>query len=98
MSAHRARPLERNDVKRADLILVAEECHLEYIREHFLKAEKKTFLLKQYAGDAPDPTGSWNVADPTGLTPEACRECRNQLKETIQNLIAKLWPKEGSSS
>ena len=96
VSAHQARPLERNDIARADLILVAEDSHLRFIGENFLKAAKKTFLLKQYAGDAPDPTGYWNVADPMGLTPEACRQCRDDLQKTIENLIAKLWPTEGS--
>ena len=98
MTAHRARPIESNDVTRADLILVAEESHKKFIDERFLKSEEKTFLLKQYAGDPPDPTGSWNVADPMGLTAEACRACRNELKKTIENLIAKVWPSKGSAS
>ncbi len=98
VSAHRARPIERNDIQEADLILVAEEGHKNFILEQFIKSEPKTFLLKEFAGDPPDAIGSWNIPDPIGMSQDACRICRDDLKQTIDRLISKLWPKEGTPS
>ena len=90
-SAHQARPLERNDVRRADVILAMEENHLRNVLRNFPEAEGKIFLLKEYAGIK---DGWPEVADPVGLPVEEYRRTRKELEQVTGKLIEKLTQKE----
>lgn len=67
---HTSEPLSVGLVKRADLILVMEQEHKDFMLEKFPEAKDKVFRLMEY-GWQPDPddreaTENLNVPDPTG--------------------------------
>lgn len=57
--SHVARRLDQSMLDRADLVLVMERQHLEFIRARFPSATGKTFLLGRWQGEfeMPDPLG-----------------------------------------
>jgi protein-tyrosine phosphatase len=57
--AHEARRLEKSMLDAADLVLVMERAHLDFIRARFPSATGKTFLLGRWQGgfEIPDPLG-----------------------------------------
>jgi len=50
-SLHTSKPLTKELVDWADVILVMEKSHLEYINDFFPEARSKTFLLTEFAGE-----------------------------------------------
>lgn len=65
LTGHRSRPLTREQIESADLVLVMEDHHREAILDSWPQAADKTFMLSEYArngsGDpargVPDPIG-----------------------------------------
>ena len=58
-SGHVARRLDKQMVDRADLVLLMERAHLEFVRSKIPSAAGKTFLLRKWhdGQDVPDPFG-----------------------------------------
>ena len=63
---HTAEPLSDGLVKRADLILVMEQEHKNFILEKYPEAKDKVFRLMEYGWQGDDATGTLDVPDPTG--------------------------------
>jgi protein-tyrosine-phosphatase len=66
LRGHFAEPLSDKLMKRADLILVMEQEHKEFILEKYPDAKNKTFRLMEYGWQDGDAAGALNVPDPTG--------------------------------
>lgn len=67
---HTAEPLSANLVKRADLILVMEQEHKDFILEKYPDASAKVFRLMEYGWQGEDPVETLDVPDPTGKNVE----------------------------
>ena len=67
---HTSEPLSDRLVKRADLILVMEQEHKDFILEKYPQAAAKVFRLMEYGWQGEDDGGSLNVPDPTGRNVE----------------------------
>jgi protein-tyrosine-phosphatase len=67
---HASEPLTGKLVKRADLILVMEQEHKEFILEKYPGAKENVFRLMEYGWQGEDEAGSLDVPDPTGKNAE----------------------------
>ncbi len=63
---HTSAPLSAGLVKRADLILVMERVHKDFILEKFPEAKGKVFRLMEYGWQGEDAVETLDVPDPTG--------------------------------
>ncbi len=63
---HTSEPLSEKLVKRADLILVMEQEHKEFVLEKYPTAKDKVFRLMEYGWQGEDKIESLDVPDPTG--------------------------------
>jgi protein-tyrosine-phosphatase len=82
-----SRPITKEDVDRADLILVMEEPHLRIIEDQWPDAKGKVELLGRYI--APDGSED-NIIDPFGKSPYYYRLARSQITLAIRSLVKKL--------
>jgi protein-tyrosine-phosphatase len=84
LRTHRARPLDRELVAWADVILVMETFHREWVLRKFPEAASRTELLSVYAGM------DGEVDDPYGGDEDAYLACANRLEELIDRLVPRL--------
>ena len=63
---HTAEPLSTGLMKRADLILVMEQGHKDFILEKWPEAKEKVFRLMEYGWQGEDVVETLDVPDPTG--------------------------------
>lgn len=63
---HESAPVSTRVVKRADLILVMEQEHKDFILEHYPQAKDKVYRLMEYGWQSDDLMESLDVPDPTG--------------------------------
>jgi protein-tyrosine-phosphatase len=82
-----SRPITKEDVDRADLILVMERPHLSIIEDQWPDAKGKVELLGRYIS----PDGSEdNIIDPFAKSPYYYRLARSQITLAIRSLVKKL--------
>lgn len=86
MRAHKSRQVNEKIVNDADVIIVMEESHKEYIRLCFPQAREKIFLLKNYA----EQKGLPEIADPIGRSYESYAETVKEIKACVIKLADKL--------
>lgn len=103
LSQHSSRQLNKQILKRADLILAMSDEHLEYIRRMDKNARDKTYLLKAfprtYSTQAGEPLLASNkdtgpgvlyIKDPIGGNREDYQRCFFQLEEEIRRIFPEL--------
>ena len=86
ISRHRSRPLDRELVKAATLILVMTDQHQRDVLAMFPEAEGRVFLLKSFGA----LRQSENIADPIGLPVDVYRRVRDEIDAAISDLILHL--------
>ena len=84
---HGARPITREDVNWADLILVMERIHFDIIGKTWPEAKEKMELLGKYVSE--DPIED-DIMDPFGRSPYHYRVAQSQITLAIRSLIKKL--------
>ncbi len=81
---HYSRMISKDDVDRADLILVMEEYHYNYIVGSWPDAEHKIEMLAKYiAPDQPDD----EIIDPYGRSPYHYRLVQSQIGLAVSKLL-----------
>ncbi len=85
LSAHRARPLTRELVEQADLILIMSRHHRARVEE--LGGAEKTSVIGTYAGRSSENA---EVSDPFGADLEAYRVTYQELEEIIEAISERL--------
>lgn len=85
LTAHRARPLTRELIDAADLILTMTARHRDAVLRYAPAAATKAHLLREYAGQ-----GDADVIDPFGGGPDIYRECADDLMLIIPAAIDRL--------
>ncbi len=90
LAGHRSKPIDREQLRRADLILVMEASQREALEVEFPEVEGKVFLLTEAAGwppfDIPDPLAS--EEDPFQIAREICQYIRQGI-DRIRRLAQK---------
>jgi protein-tyrosine-phosphatase len=81
---HRSRPLTREMIKRADLILGMTPFHVQSALRINEEARGKTFLLKEYVGRDGKNT---QIADPMGGTLEIFKRCFSEIRASLHRLV-----------
>jgi protein-tyrosine-phosphatase len=82
-SAHRSRPLDKELVDSAAVIVVMTASHREQLRTLFPQQADKVFTLKSF--DAASQGG--DVDDPLGLSVDAYRDIRDEIEAALPGLI-----------
>ena len=81
---HHSRMISQDDTDWADLILVMEKYHYDYIAVSWPKAEHKIEMLAKYiATDQPDD----EIIDPFGRSPYHYRLAQSQIGLAVSNLL-----------
>jgi len=83
MSAHKARHLDMDMLKSADIILVMERIHLERIKEMAPGVKNRVFLLKEFAKIK---DGNPDIADPIGKPIETYMNIFYIIKDAIERI------------
>jgi len=82
-----SRPITKEDVDSADIILVMEKAHQKIIEDQWPDAKGKVELLGRYiAQDGSED----NIIDPFGKSPYYYRLARSQITLAIRSLVKKL--------
>lgn len=84
ITAHQSQHIDLDLIDWSDLILVMENKHKEYVLNQVLYAQKKVYLLSQFAGEEGE------VPDPIGQKIDAYRECAELLTRLIQVVTEKM--------
>lgn len=91
LNHHKAKAIDLDLIDDADLILVMTDDHKRQLLARFPRAANKTFILKEYAGEAGT---SCNIVDPADYSPDKYRQIMEDIRCCIKKLVSKL--KEGS--
>lgn len=89
VSGHLTQTLSREMIKRADIILVMQESHKEFILKLEPNAGRKVFLLKEFGRDEKNPNQpeeNPEVPDPIGKPIEFYREVLAEIKKHIERI------------
>ncbi len=82
-----SRPITKEDVDRADLILVMEKAHIQIIEAQWPEVKDKVELLGKYiAQDRAED----DIIDPYGKSPYHYRLARSQITLAVRSLMKKL--------
>lgn len=91
---HLAEPLSEKLVKHADLILVMEQEHKDFILEKWPEAKEKVFRLMEYGWQGEDAVETLNVSDPTGKTVDDFKAFTETAHTEVDRLIHELVHRE----
>lgn len=83
---HLSTPLSDRIVKQADLILVMEKEHKDFILQKWPEAESKVFRLMEFGWTGEDPDESLDVPDPTGK----CADDFRAFDETARGEVVRV--------
>jgi protein-tyrosine-phosphatase len=103
LSQHRSRQMNRQILKKADLVLVMSYEHIEHIGKMDKKALEKTYLLKAFPQNQPAQTGERPLAsnedkregvlyieDPIGGSMDDYQQCFLKIENEIRRIFVEL--------
>jgi protein-tyrosine phosphatase len=88
---HRSRQLTAAIARSADLILVMERTHADYIRYHWADVER-VYELRRFGREGEFGPEETEIPDPMGLGPEAYLRTFRVLREEITRVSRILFP------
>lgn len=95
ISGHCSHQLSEQLIDQADIILAMADSHKRQILSIAPDAGHKTFLLKKFDDDAGNNS---NIPDPIGMGKEVYRNCKNEIKKCMSNLILEVLKEEMTKS
>jgi len=98
ISRHIATQVQKDLVKKADLILVMSNTHKDYIKTKFTFAQDKVYLLKEFAQigefkSTQKTDENYEVVDPLGRPIEFYRIIARELEENLEKILEKILEK-----
>ncbi len=90
ISSHRAKTISKEDLEKADIILTMTRGHKEIILSIMPNVKFKTWTLKEYVLGDKNSNESMDVQDPYGMSEKEYKNCAQELKELIDELISRL--------
>ncbi len=91
---HTSSPLSNGLIKRADLILVMEQEHKDFILEQYPDAAEKVFRLMEFGWQGEDEVETLDVPDPTGKQVEDFKAFIHTAHVEADRLIHELVHRE----
>jgi protein-tyrosine phosphatase len=85
LSAHRSKPVDRQVMERADLVLAMTRHHAEALRSEFPDLRDKVWLLSQMDGDR-----VYDVNDPYGGSLMEYQYCATELENLIDGGLERM--------
>ena len=111
LTQHRSRQLNKQILKKSDLILAMSDEHLEYIKKMDKKALEKTYLLKTFpqnhsaqtgerllASNEDEREGVSYIKDPIGGTMDDYNQCFLEMEKEIRRVFHELIRKAGEKN
>lgn len=95
ISEHCSQQLSEKLIDAADIILTMTDSHKRQILSIAPDAESKTFALKKFDDDADDNS---NIPDPIGMGKDIYRNCKNEIKNCLGNLILEVLKEDMTKS
>jgi protein-tyrosine-phosphatase len=86
LSSHASRPVEKETLQEAYLVLTMTKSHKSYLQGLAPKIVNKIFTLKEYCGEAVKS----DICDPFGGNLDIYKVCRDEILDNLQKLIVKL--------
>lgn len=86
LSKHIPTRINKNLVETADLILVMERSHLDFIYQNFREFFHKSYLLKEFAGFFSQP----EIYDPIGNPDSVYLQTAEEIKLCVEIIVKKL--------
>ena len=86
LTNHRSKPLTRDMIDRADIILTMTINHKNIILQINPEAKDKVFTLKEYAN-----MGFLDVQDPFGLPVEEYKESAREIRAALEKIIKRIF-------
>lgn len=90
ISSHLTQRLTNDMVEEADLVLVMERMHKQEILNRIPRAERKVFLLREYAGVPSGPGVDIEVPDPIAKPMEVYESCFRMIQGAVEKVVQKL--------
>lgn len=95
ISQHQAQALQKELIKKADLILVMTNEHKEFIHKEFIFAQSKTFLLKKFTLNNKSESNqnnerNYEIIDPIRRKIEFYRIVAKELKKNLEKISDKI--------
>jgi protein-tyrosine-phosphatase len=87
LSNHLSQGLSEKLTDWADLILVMEKAHLEFIKENYPEAVGRTHLLRAYGRTLHEPSGDEEIPDPIGGSLATYRECAHLIATELDRIL-----------
>jgi Sua5/YciO/YrdC/YwlC family protein len=84
VSDHIAAKVSDEMLKRADLILVMEKAHEDFILGKLPMVKNRMYLLKEFAKMT---DSDLNIYDPIGLSSEVYQDCYNTIKDALSRIV-----------
>ena len=85
-ASHRSRKLARADIDQADLILVMERSHVQFVTDRYPDATGRVFLLSQYARVLEFA----DIADPSGQLDDAYYRMKREIQMTLGGALKRM--------
>jgi protein-tyrosine-phosphatase len=103
LTQHRSRQLNKQILKKADLVLAMSDEHLEHIRKMDKKTLEKTYLLKTFpqnhsASNEDKREGVLYIKDPIGGTMDDYNQCFLEMEKEIRRVFHELIRKAGEKN
>ncbi|MFA5059583.1 MAG: L-threonylcarbamoyladenylate synthase [Candidatus Omnitrophota bacterium] len=83
--SHRAQPVTKILLKKADLIFVMTSSHRRQVLEFAPSVEDRIYLLREFAKNAKSLEET-DISDPIGRSAQAYEECLEMIKDSIQKI------------
>jgi len=84
-SDHKSTQISTEDISWADLILVMEKGHRDFLKNNFPSVISRLYLLKEYAG-----FGEEEIADPLNLPPPAHKLTLEEIKKCVEKIVQRI--------
>ncbi len=91
---HSSVPLSARRVKRADLILVMEQEHKDFILEKYPQSNGKVFRLMEFGWQGEEDSGPLDVPDPTGRNADDFKTFIETAHAEVDRLVHELVHRE----
>lgn len=86
INQHRSRGISKQLVLKADLILVMDESHKEYLNKYFPDARENIFLLKEFMKEN-TPGENLNIDDPIGGSFQYYEVIAREISDEVDRIL-----------
>ncbi|WP_120169444.1 low molecular weight protein arginine phosphatase [Thermohalobacter berrensis] len=90
LTNHRSRPINREMIDNADLILTMTTGHKNTLLKMLPDIEEKVYTLKEFAFTEQETLQLLDISDPYGLPVEEYRKTAEEIKKALKKVLGKI--------